>query len=875
LAPLPSAQTISVVSRVSTSLSGRTLAGLMRPLRGLTWGGTIYFLAVILLGAAIVPISLVLFPLRSTHEVLALIYLGVLTQIAALMPIRWRQGSQTVDTLPLVAASLLAPGTGPALLSWLCKYDGRRPSQDLPAWKLLFNRAKTALEFAAPSMVLGIVPLPPDIAVAARTLGLAVATLLIGYPLTAKGLSIIEGQPFRSVLASNVGMNSIRSVLILCLGGGTLFIVLQFPGGYVMGIGLLGLLVAVRSNIADAQRQQEERIQTLELLAQALDARDAMTELHSQRVSNLAAHLAKVLGLSTLEIDRIRVAGLLHDIGKIGVPDAVLKKPSQLSATEWHAMRRHAEVGAEMIARHSALRPIAGWVRHHHERWNGSGYPAGLVASAIPMGARILAVADSFDTITGPRVYRPSSMDAAAAVADISAGAGTLYDPVVVNALRQLHDQSPLAVAGHGDGQRRATALELVRGSRDVRALVSGMTVSSLGDPLTTVAVTVSAFALTHNALVVAAAVALRALATMVSGALIGGAADRWPRRQLIATTDVIQAMLLLATPLLMVVSGWMLLVIVLILGGVGTLGQAARDAGVQFVVSKRDLTVANGVIATGTTVARAAGYPLAAAILWTVNSASALYVVDGLTFAIAAVVTLHGRNFGGGITARRLGGVVKRAFDVASLRGTLVIAGSAAFLMSLQIPVVIALAAQLSSNGPRTYTLLEIVLTSGMLVGALGLAGVGGRTTSVMIAGLLLMGVLSTAIAASSVLPVTAGLLFAASIGNQLYVIGNRTELQQLAPSDRVGSVMATRSVIVQTMAIAGSAAGGVISVAIGPRQTYGVVGIGLLALAVAVIWTRSRRWQRSPEHGDRGQEPAPAELLSVGSPTEAAESA
>src|SRR5438067_2829278 len=387
--------------------------------------------------------------------------------------------------MPLIAIALLAPGVGVSLVAWLTIFDGRRPSADLAPWKLMFGRAKTALEYGIPSMLITLVPFSSSVDVPAHTMLLAGASLVIGFPLMAGAFALYGRENFWSVFTTNVGFSSIRSVVIMAIGGGALYMLLQMPAGYLMGVGLLGLLMAVRSNMADAQRQQVERIQTLELLAQALDARDPMTELHSQRVSDLASRLAEALGMSTLEIERMRVAGLLHDIGKIGVPDAVLKKAGQLDAADWDAMRRHADLGAEMIARHSALEPIAPWVRTHHERWNGSGYPSRIHGDDIPMGGRILAVADSYDTITGPRVYRASVLTPVEAVLEISRSATILYDPVVVDALRKLHGiptLEPYAPDGRLAPQAVNAGFGLLRKRPRFRMLTLAMTASSLGD---------------------------------------------------------------------------------------------------------------------------------------------------------------------------------------------------------------------------------------------------------------------------------------------------------------------------------------------------------------------------------------------------------
>ncbi|HZK72831.1 MAG TPA: HD domain-containing phosphohydrolase [Clostridia bacterium] len=127
----------------------------------------------------------------------------------------------------------------------------------------------------------------------------------------------------------------------------------------------------------------------------------------------------------------------------IGARDDVLNKPGALNDKEWEVMRRHPDIGANMVAQHPALAEVATLVRHHHERWDGTGYPAGLKGDVIPFGARILAAADSFDPITSTRIYRRSVMTPIEAVEDISRRANRWYDPDVVNALREIHGLSP------------------------------------------------------------------------------------------------------------------------------------------------------------------------------------------------------------------------------------------------------------------------------------------------------------------------------------------------------------------------------------------------------------------------------------------------
>lgn len=141
-------------------------------------------------------------------------------------------------------------------------------------------------------------------------------------------------------------------------------------------------------------------------LAAMVDAKDPYTITHSKGVSEIAETIGEAAGLSAKQLADLRDAALLHDIGKVGVPDAILTKPDNLSGEEWEIMKRHATEGARIVGFVKELAPLVPLIRHHHERYDGTGYPDGLKDKDIPLGARILCIADAYDTMTTPRGYR-------------------------------------------------------------------------------------------------------------------------------------------------------------------------------------------------------------------------------------------------------------------------------------------------------------------------------------------------------------------------------------------------------------------------------------------------------------------------------------
>jgi diguanylate cyclase (GGDEF)-like protein len=167
-------------------------------------------------------------------------------------------------------------------------------------------------------------------------------------------------------------------------------------------------------------------------LAKAVDARDAYTGSHSERVSDMAARSATRLGADAELIELTRLAGSLHDLGKLAIPEEILRKPAALTESERLVLERHPQIGFRMLES-LGVDPVADWVLHHHERWDGSGYPDGLSGDEIPLGARIIFVADAFDAMTSDRVYR-QRLSLEDAVGELDRCAGSQFDPGVVSA---------------------------------------------------------------------------------------------------------------------------------------------------------------------------------------------------------------------------------------------------------------------------------------------------------------------------------------------------------------------------------------------------------------------------------------------------------
>lgn len=229
---------------------------------------------------------------------------------------------------------------------------------------------------------------------------------------------------------------------------------LQAPGyAFVRVIGVLLPLLLISyltlktalGRVEDANRHLAELnrlyLSTIETLAMAIDAKDQITHGHIRRVQQFAVGLAKAMGVTdSAQLRAVEAAALLHDMGKLAVPEYILNKPGPLTPAEFDKMKLHASVGADILSAIEFPYPVVPIVRHHHESWNGTGYPDGLKGSDIPIGARILSVVDCFDALTSDRPYRPRLSDSEA-LRILDERRGTMYDPLVVDTFTRVYKE--------------------------------------------------------------------------------------------------------------------------------------------------------------------------------------------------------------------------------------------------------------------------------------------------------------------------------------------------------------------------------------------------------------------------------------------------
>ena len=365
------------------------------------------------------------------------------------------------DVFTLTSAVVFGPAAGAVAVAVDClaiSYRLQRSDPPLTADRLLFNAVVPPLAMWLAAHLFfftaGIDPWQPRILSLDTT---APALLLTGgayFLLNTFAVALAVALHERASVVA-LWTAHLQSLWVSFLGGavGAGFVVFALEHGKY-GITVLGLPLLLAMILHFAYRNATGRVEdqvhhlaelnrlhlsTVESLAHAIDAKDSVTHSHIRRVQSLALVLAKRVGLrDEAQLKALEAAALLHDIGKLAVPEHILNKPGRLTAAEFEKMKTHAPVGAEILAEVDFPYPVVPLVRHHHENWDGSGYPDGISGTDIPVGARILSIIDCYDALTSDRPYR-RALPPAAAFAIIRERRATMYDPVLVDAFERIY----------------------------------------------------------------------------------------------------------------------------------------------------------------------------------------------------------------------------------------------------------------------------------------------------------------------------------------------------------------------------------------------------------------------------------------------------
>ena len=376
----------------------------------------------------------------SQAEVLAgILFWIALYLVVSALPVTLAHGTQqSVGNAPMLAAIILG---GPVAAGWVAllgSTEGREVRGEIPWYGSLANHACIVLPAIAAGLMLEAMPGRgtgwfPDFI---RAMLAAAVFYALNITMAGTLLSLRTGKPLRTVLVGDFSSTAFQN---LALG----------PLGWLMAVvysiqwwmTLVFALPLYTTRMA-SQRLMEMRLmftQTIGALAEAVDKRDPYTARHSHRVKEISVDIGRVMRVSAGDMEALEWGGLLHDVGKIGVRDEVLNKPDRLTREERMIMNSHPVLGAEIIAQVTKLAPELPIIRHHHEWYNGSGYPDRLIGDEIPKLARILHVADAFEAMTSARPYRMTPLTREQALGELRKFAGIQFDPVVVDAFVKTH----------------------------------------------------------------------------------------------------------------------------------------------------------------------------------------------------------------------------------------------------------------------------------------------------------------------------------------------------------------------------------------------------------------------------------------------------
>jgi putative nucleotidyltransferase with HDIG domain len=365
-----------------------------------------------------------------------------LTLAASALPVRMPRGTiVTVSVAPILAGMDLG---GPAVGVWLAAIgttEVRELRGRIPWYGSLSNHAGVVLPAAIAGFAMYyITEIGAGLAISFVALIVGAGLFFtINFLMTSIVVALRTGESVRVVLVGDAKGFASNMVALAPLAW-LMARVYELPGGGWLATLLFALpLYTTRMGYERFVEMRDMFTQTIGALAEAVDKRDPYTSKHSVRVKEIAVDIGRVMRVGDAELEALEWGGLLHDVGKIGVPDSVLKKAERLTKDERMVMNSHPVLGAQIIAPVTKLAPELPIIRHHHEWYNGSGYPDRLIGDEIPKLARVLHVADAFEAMTAARPYRMTPLTLEQALGELRKFAGIQFDPVMVDAFVKTH----------------------------------------------------------------------------------------------------------------------------------------------------------------------------------------------------------------------------------------------------------------------------------------------------------------------------------------------------------------------------------------------------------------------------------------------------
>jgi putative nucleotidyltransferase with HDIG domain len=776
-----------------------------------------------------------------------------LTFLSSVSPMETRHGTLlTVGLAPLFGALMLMPPWAVMWIAAVGTVDERIPGRRVPWDRFLFSRGMFVLAYGIPSLVLSVIAPKPLGLAWYILLALAVVVIVgLNVGLLSLGLSLVQGAGFVRTFKRAVA-GSWLTYIALPIIGYLIYVILHsdLVANKLAVFLLYGPLLVYRASLQKQNRLDRWLRDSFIMQSRVVDKRDGQTHGHSQRVGEMSEAVARALHMSDEQCNTIRTAGILHDLGKIAIPDSILLKPGKLTPEEYEIIKTHPVEGSQILAEHPEQKGVAEIVMHHHERWDGKGYPDGIAADAIPLGSRIVNACDAFDTITQARVFRPTVKTPGEAIAELRQLAGSWYDPAVITALETIVADrwgvdipaSPLPPAGPKYSEVLAIA--------PFRRLWLGQGVSYFGDMMNTTGLAIMLFVLTGSASVVALGLIAKAIPTVALGLIAGPIVDRFDRQRVMIVADVIRAVLTVTIPFLAL--HWLpgVFVAVALVATASTFFNPAKQAIIPNLVPPKLLVKANGLVVSSERAMELLGYSLAGIIAGAISWIP-LFLIDAATYLFSAATLLGVPDLLRSAAKRQLRiveDIVEGTRFIrhnAVLRSTMALTVMGAFFGGMTVPTLIVLAYRHLNAGPSGYGVLEAVIGGGAIVGAFAapqlvqryragmliLAGVAGVGACYALTGLLRS------------FPYALLFLFTCGAASTVYLIPLISVTQREAPDHIRGRVMSSRFLLAQGGLLAGMALAGPLNDRLGAPLVFGLAGTMLVIAALVGLAFRNLR--------------------------------
>jgi hypothetical protein len=432
--------------------------------RGFGFAAKLYVAIVVALAVGLIGVSLATVELDLDRQIiLTAVVLGFVSLLLELIDFPLLIGGSTsFSTVTFIAMVFLLPYPLPAIVGMLVVVIVELRVRK-PLLMLMFNASNFALTFGVSSLIWHLTYGANSVDELPFTVDALLVILVIIAVFYLINVFVMNG------IIAIVGRRSLKYIWL------TNDLDMLLPYVCLEVVGILAALVwsttpivtpllvipAITSYIAFEMihRLQHQTQEAMIAMADAIDQRDPYTADHSRRVAELAVRIGETYGVNERDIERLRIAARMHDIGKIGIGNDLLHKPGKLTDDEWEVLRAHPVISEQLLKPYRQFRHETRLVRHHHERWDGKGYPDRIRGQAIPLGARIIAVADTFDAMTTSRPYRPA-LSRQYAIDEIRNGALTQFDPQIVACFLQVMDESSKIRSITGEDLPHARDLE-------------------------------------------------------------------------------------------------------------------------------------------------------------------------------------------------------------------------------------------------------------------------------------------------------------------------------------------------------------------------------------------------------------------------------